>query len=209
MSRRLRYNVATSLDGFIAPPDGSTDWIAEDANIDFDALYAEFDAFVLGRKTYEELLRAERNGGWNPLKGKPKHAVHVVSRTLRQEDHPDVTIVNSDVTLHVCRLLVNSPVEYGSKKKDVWLYGGGELAAVLFDAGLVDSVEVAIMPVLLREGAKMMMGGAKTGSASSSSPSWGGGANRKLVLEGVETLTRSGIVMCRYSVGKDSKKEVK
>lgn len=37
---RIRYNVATSLDGFIASPDGTTDWIVDDASIDFAALYA-------------------------------------------------------------------------------------------------------------------------------------------------------------------------
>ncbi len=53
MSHRLRYNVAMSLDGFIAPPDHSTGWIVHGASIDFDGLYAEFDHFVLGRRTYE------------------------------------------------------------------------------------------------------------------------------------------------------------
>jgi dihydrofolate reductase len=49
---RLRYNAATTLDGFIASPDGSTDWIIEDLAVDFNALYAAFDTFLMGRKTY-------------------------------------------------------------------------------------------------------------------------------------------------------------
>ena len=53
MSRRLRYQVAASLDGFIAGPKGEYDWIVMDPSIDFTALYKEFDTAVMGRKTYE------------------------------------------------------------------------------------------------------------------------------------------------------------
>jgi len=51
MSRRLRYQVAVSLDGFIAGPNGEADWIVMDPSIDFDALFKEFDTVVMGRKT--------------------------------------------------------------------------------------------------------------------------------------------------------------
>ena len=53
MRRRLRYQVAMSLDGFIAGPNGEYDWIVMDPSIDFRALYGEFDTAVMGRKTYE------------------------------------------------------------------------------------------------------------------------------------------------------------
>src|SRR5437867_11222763 len=43
MSRRLRYQVAVSLDGFIAGPHGEYDWIVMDPAIDFAALYKEFE----------------------------------------------------------------------------------------------------------------------------------------------------------------------
>lgn len=43
MSRRLRYGVAVSLDGFIAGPKGEFDWIVMDPSIDFAAMYKEFD----------------------------------------------------------------------------------------------------------------------------------------------------------------------
>lgn len=56
MSRRLRYKVAVSLDGFIAGPGGEHDWIVMDPSIDFGALFKQFDTLVMGRKTYEPLL---------------------------------------------------------------------------------------------------------------------------------------------------------
>ncbi|KFY32283.1 hypothetical protein V494_07877 [Pseudogymnoascus sp. VKM F-4513 (FW-928)] len=65
---RLRYNAATTLDGFIASPDGSTDWIIEDPAVDFNALYAEFDTFLMGRKTYEVMMHYAAKSGVDVLK---------------------------------------------------------------------------------------------------------------------------------------------
>jgi dihydrofolate reductase len=60
MSRRLRYGVAVSLDGFIAGPDGEYDWIVMDPSIDFAAMFKEFDTAVMGPKTYEITLRLQQ-----------------------------------------------------------------------------------------------------------------------------------------------------
>jgi len=54
-ARRVRYQVAMSLDGYIAGPDGEADWIVMDDDIDFKALFAQFDTFLLGRKTFEAI----------------------------------------------------------------------------------------------------------------------------------------------------------
>ena len=51
--RRLRYSVAATLDGFIADPHGGYDWIVMDESIDFAGMFAEFDTFVMGRKTWD------------------------------------------------------------------------------------------------------------------------------------------------------------
>ena len=53
--RRVRYVVAMSLDGYIAGPHGEADWIIMDPDIDFQALFEQFDAFLLGRKTFESM----------------------------------------------------------------------------------------------------------------------------------------------------------
>jgi dihydrofolate reductase len=50
--RKVQYGVAVSLDGYIAGPNGEADWIKIDPEIDFSAIWAQFDTPLMGRKTY-------------------------------------------------------------------------------------------------------------------------------------------------------------
>jgi dihydrofolate reductase len=52
MTRRVRYSVAMSLDGYIASREDDVDWIITDPDIDFGALFEQFDTFLVGRRTY-------------------------------------------------------------------------------------------------------------------------------------------------------------
>lgn len=140
--RRVRYSVAVSLDGYIAGPKGEADWIIMDPEIDFAGIFEQFDTFLLGRKTFEAMGRAGQSGSLG------KKTV-VFSRTLRQEDYPKVTIVSEGAEKIVAALRE----EPG---KDIWLFGGGSLFGSLLDAGLVDTVEVAIIPVLLGDGVPLL-----------------------------------------------------
>src|SRR5690242_17669373 len=63
--RRVRYSVATSLDGYIAGPAGEFDWIITDPAIDFAALFSEFDTVLMGRKTFE-IAEGQGPGGAMP-----------------------------------------------------------------------------------------------------------------------------------------------
>ena len=60
MSFHAAVFIATSLDGYIARPDGSIDWLTERGEQAGDTGYDEFmasiDTVVLGRKTYELVL---------------------------------------------------------------------------------------------------------------------------------------------------------
>src|ERR1051326_5705078 len=140
--RRVRYSVAMSLDGYIAGPEGEADWIIMDPDIDFGALFNEFDTLLMGRGTFEPMAKAMAKGGDAGMSGM---RTFVFSRTLRQSDHPNVTIVAEKIEETVAAL----KAEPG---KDIWLFGGGQLFRSLAEARLVDTVEVAIIPVLLGGG---------------------------------------------------------
>ena len=135
--RRVRYQVACSLDGYIAGPNDVFDWITPELSFDFEALYAQFETLLMGRRTYE-IVRATGES----FCGKQ---VIVVSRSLRPVDHPDVEIVSEGLEARVRELRV----QHG---RDIWLYGGGNLFSQLLAWNLVDTVEPAIIPILLGGG---------------------------------------------------------
>ncbi len=170
--RRLRYQVATSLDGYIAGPNGEFDWITMDPDIDFAALFAQFDTAVMGRKTF---LATLQQGGSGAMPGLD---VIVFSRTLQAADYPAISVVNTDPAESV-RSLKAKP------GKDIWLFGGGELFRTLLEAGLVDTVEPAVVPVLLGAGLPMLP-----------SPT----SRTKLSLSGHRLYPKSGIVLLEYAV---------
>ena len=72
-----------------------------------------------------------------------------LSRTLSQADCPGVTVVSDNLERTVATLKEKPG-------KDIWLFGGGSLFRSLLDLELVDSVEVAIIPVLLGGGVPLL-----------------------------------------------------
>lgn len=171
MTRRVRYQVATSLDGFIATPNGGYDWIVQDAAVDFGALFKQFDTAVMGRKTYD-VMRSQGGSG-----AMPGIEAIVFSRTLPASAQKGIRVVNDDPRATVAALKQQ-------RGKDIWLFGGGELFRTLLDAGLVDTVELAVMPVLLGSGIPVLPPG----------------TSANLVLHEHQHLPKSGILMLAYSV---------
>lgn len=168
--RRVCYSVAMSLDGFIAGPNGEYDWIPMDPDIDFAALFKDFDTILMGRKSYEAASK-QSGGGWPGMKA------YVFSRTLRQKDCPDATV--SDNPKETVTGLKRE------KGKDIWLFGGGDLFRSLLDVGLVDAVEIGLVPVLLGGGLPMLANPAKLA---------------KLKLTQHRIYEKTGTVLLNYAV---------
>lgn len=171
--RRVRYQVACSLDGYIAGPNDEFDWITPEPSFDFEALYAQFDILLMGRRTYE-IVHATGES----FRG--KHVI-VASQSLRQEDHPGVEVVSAGLDSRVRELRAQPG-------RDIWLYGGGNLFSQLLTWNLVDTVEPAIIPILLGGGVQLL------------SPH---GLRRHLTLVGHRAYP-SGMVLLEYKVQQSS-----
>ena len=139
---RIRYCVVMSLDGYLAGPQGEVDWIIRDPAVDFGAQFAQFDTFLVGRRTFELMTTP----GSPPLP--PGSRVFVVSRTMPQ-NYPGVSVLSEVSAAEMARVKA-------AATKDIWLFGGAELFRRLLNQGLVDTVEVGIMPVLLGQGLPLL-----------------------------------------------------
>jgi dihydrofolate reductase len=132
--------IATSLDGFIARPDGSIDWLTERGEQAGDTGYDEFlaavDTVVLGRNTYEKVLTF---AFW-PYEGKQ---VEVLSTTL-PADTDERIIVHRTLDG-----LVQTLNDRGAKR----IYAdGGRVVQTFLRAGLLNELTITVVPVLIGSG---------------------------------------------------------
>lgn len=149
---RYRYNTATTLDGFLADEHDSLAWLLkQDFSDDGPGSFTEFmptvGAQVMGATTYEWVLDHE--------KGKWTYEAPTFVFTHRDLEPVDDTIrfVSGDPAEH------REAIEAAAGSKDVWMVGGGDLAADFAAAGMLDEVIVAIAPVTLGSG-RPLFGGA-------------------------------------------------
>lgn len=142
MQTEIIYMFAMSLDGFIARQDGSFDWLDDypaDAEFHFDSFLASVSGIVMGRATYDV---TRRDGRWDYAKWPC-----VVATSRPVEDLPD----NAEVLAGTPAELVARLRERGADGR-IWILGGGDLARQFLDAGLLDTIEIGIIPIVLGAG---------------------------------------------------------
>lgn len=148
---RYIYYTATTLDGFLADDSDSLSWLfrqhmEEDGPGNAAAFIARVGAQIMGATTYTWILEHERD--WLP-----EIPTYVFT-------HRDLEPANGYVSF-----VAGSPVDHrttfeaAAGGRDVWVMGGGGLAAEFASASMLDEVSVAIAPVVLGSG-KPLFGGA-------------------------------------------------
>jgi dihydrofolate reductase len=138
--RKVVYGVGISLDGYIARPDGSVDFLFMPKDYSMGPFFKRIDLAVMGRKTYEIALKM--GGGSFDNQGMK---CYVFSRTREAGERGGVTFT------------AESPGGFvraarHKEGKDIWLMGGGELTREFLRQDLVDELYLGVVPVLVGEG---------------------------------------------------------
>lgn len=144
--RKLKYHVATSVDGFIAHDDDTYGAFMQDRLVkdsehvtDYVASLATYATALMGRRTYEVGVKA---GVTDPYSNMD---TYVFSRTMKASPNPRVKLVSEDAVGEVRRLKAQAG-------GDIYLSGGGAFAGLLLAEGLVDEVLLKMNPLILGSG---------------------------------------------------------
>lgn len=152
---KTQYYTAASLDGFIADPNDSLDWLfplGDIAATTYPTFIREVGALAMGAHTYEWMLRhvvgptAARPQPW-PYQ-QPTWVF--TSRALPLVPGADIRFAKGDVRP------VHEAMVKAAGGKNVWIVGGGDLAGQFYDQGLLDELFVQIGSVTLGAGKPLL-----------------------------------------------------
>lgn len=179
--RKVIFEIAMSLDGFIEGPNGELDWVTDDDIITNSEIFPTgFDTIFFGRIAYE---RAEAHcltlsngsetayGFHDSLSNTRKY---VFSRTLKHVPGNGM-VINNNLPEEVQRIRD----EIG---KDIWLYGGADILRTFVEFDLIDEYVLAVQPKILGSGKPLFKN-----------------LDNPPVLRHIKTQTlRSGVVLLHY-----------
>ncbi|MEU6764125.1 dihydrofolate reductase family protein [Streptomyces sp. NPDC046853] len=169
---RLVLQQFLSLDGVYqgpgAPDEDTSDgfgrggWFVPHLDEAFERLagtwLGQADALLFGRRTYLNFARDWPKMTDHPfariMNGLPKY---VASRSLATADWDPTTILSGDIPAQIAELK-------GQPGRELQIHGSGKLAQSLLAAGLIDELRLAIAPVIVGEGRRLLPdGGAPAG----------------------------------------------
>lgn len=148
------YYTATSLDGFIADPNNSLDWLFQFGELEpntFDEFLARVGAIAMGSTTYQWVYDHQIA----PATGDPQPWPYRVptwvftSRQLPAIADADVRFVIGDVRP------IHREMAIAAGHKHLWIVGGGDLAGQFYDARLLDEIVVQMASVTLGGGSPL------------------------------------------------------
>ncbi len=138
--RKLKLYIATSLDGYIAGPNGEIDWlnVGGDADYGYQEFYSSIDTTLMGNSTYPLTLAGDKFPH-------PDKTNYVFTKGTPPQDTVHVRFVSGDIAAFVRSLKVQPG-------KDIWLVGGGQINTVMLNANLIGEMILTVFPLVLGEG---------------------------------------------------------
>lgn len=143
--RKVVLYIATSLDNYIAKPDGNVDWldspefIVPGEDFGYETFYKSIDTTLMGNNTYQMVL------GFDVPFPYPDKKNFVFTRNKGMKDNEHVSFISDDIVAFTKQLKQE-------KGKDIWLVGGGEINTKLLDHGLIDRIILTLIPKMLGMG---------------------------------------------------------
>ena len=143
--RTVTYGAACSLDGFIARADNGVEWLqmTRDAQAVMERFWPTIDTILFGRRSWEFAMQSGASGG-----ASGGITSYVFSRTLKPTDVTGAELVSENAGAFVADLKRR-------EGKGICVMSGGDLAASLLAAGVVDQIGLNIHPILLGAGVPM------------------------------------------------------
>ncbi len=144
MSKIVLY-IATSIDGFIAKPDGNLDWLTHFPNptnedYGYNELLCNCESIILGRKTFTEINKFDIEWPYS------NHKTYVISHQKNFKiNSPNTKLYNGNLKDLIKKIKNNT-------SKNCWVVGGGKLVESLLNQNLIDEMIISIIPVLLGHG---------------------------------------------------------
>ena len=173
---KLTYYTATTLDGFIADPDDSLEWLFrqdqdDKGPLNYEDFIKDIGAIVMGATTYE-WIRTKQPDEWS-------YSMPSWVMTHRDLKPPAVAGIDPDVRFASGSVReVYDAMVAAADGKDLWVVGGGDLVGQFADEGLLDEVITYIAPVTLGAGRPILP--------------------RRLDLELVEATPNKAFIAARY-----------
>ncbi len=142
--RKVKLYLAISLNGKIAKADGSVEWLdaipnPEESDYGYFDFYKTIDTTIQGKTTYDQIM------GWGiefPYADNNNY-VFTSQHDLENTEHVEFVSENHIKFVKELKQLPG---------KDIWLVGGGKLNTTFLNAGLIDEINVHVMPIILTEG---------------------------------------------------------
>jgi dihydrofolate reductase len=175
--RKLIYHVATTVDGYIAHEDGTTKGFLEEGEHIPDYLESlkEYDAVIMGKKTYEAGYDFGMKPGDAPY---PNMMHYIISKTLHLDTKDERIEIIREEPIGLVKKL---------KQKDgkaIYLCGGGALAGFLLENEMIDELKLKVNPVLFGAGIKLF-----------------GKSNKQVNLVTIDSkLYKSGVTLSTYKL---------